>query len=460
MSARSCVALFTLLVPSAASGAEFGVYGTTLAQLWKQELPGFDKNTFAPATQFLGIDATQMADGNLSMHLFGWGRVNLADQDFSTGKGGGELSSGFLRYRFSKANAELKLGRFASTDGIATEQVDGLAGRADLRGGLAFSFFAGKPVIYKTLPAAEQTEYEKQRNFIGGGRLSLRVPRVLELGISYVQDGKAPVPDPLLPSPIDYSRRFLGGDIRIAPHPSFELSGRTMYNTAPRAEATATSGDSRLAEHDYTLNLKFSKLISLSGNFTERNFKEYFAGTNLPSLFRQVENDKHRGLGGSLTVGDNQAFSLVADYRKTRRETYGDASRFGGEVRWGSSALKLQSGAGYHRVTAADVLLVGAQIPFYGLSHHEVRIWLLHDGGTYAVSLDGIQHRYDDKNNPNLNGRTSVYEFVASLGYRPTSTLNISGDVSYGADPQFQKEVRGLLRVEFRFGLGGQGGGK
>jgi len=449
-------AVFLLvLLPSPGHGTEVGVYGTTLAQLWKQDLPGFDKSTFAPATQFLGIDATQMGDENLSMHLFGWGRTDLADQSRPGSKGSGDLSSAYLRYRFSKANAELKLGRFAVTEGIANELVDGLAGRADLRGGFAFSFFGGKPVVYKTLPPAEQAEYEKQRNLLAGGRLSLRLPRLMEFGISYVQDGKAPVLDPLLPAPTDYSRKFVGGDIRIAPHPFFELSGRSMYNAAPRKDPSTTTEDSRLAEHDYSLRLKFSRLVSLSGTFTERNFREYFAGTTLPSLFRQLENDKHRGYGGSLTLGDLQSFSLVADYRHTHRETYGDANRFGGDLRWSLGERKLQSGVGYHRVTAADVPLVGAKIPAFGLSHHELRAWLLHEGGKYAVSLDGIQHRYDDPHNPSLNGRTSVYEVIGSLGFRPTKALSISGDVSVGANAQFQNEVRGLLRVEFHFGLGG-----
>ena len=456
MNSRACFALFAALMPSLGWGTDVGVYGTTLAQLWKQDAPGFDKSTFAPATQYLGIDATQMGDGNLSLHFFGWGRRDLADQSLPSGKGGGDLTLGYLRYRFSKANAELKLGRFAVTEGIANDLVDGLMGRADLRGGLAFTFFGGRPVRFGNLPSAEQKAFEQQRNFIAGGRLSIRVPKIMDLGISYVQDGKAPSPDPSRPEPVDYSRRFMGTDIRIAPHPAFELSGRTLFNAASRPIGSPRSGDTRLAEHDYTLNVRLSRWLSCSGNFTERNFLEYFQGTNLPSLFHPLENDKHSGYGGSFTLGNLQSFSLVADYRHTHRETYGNAIRWGGDLRWNLGERRVQSGVGYHRVAADDVPLVGARIPAYGLSHHELRVWIMHEGRNYSVSLDGIQHRYDDRENPSLNGRTSVYEVVGSLGYRPTHAISISGDVTYGANAAFQNEVRGLLRTEFRFGFGGR----
>jgi len=103
---------------------------------------------------------------------------------------------------------------------------------------------------------------------------------------------------------------------------------------------------------------------------------------------------------------------------------------------------------------------VDAQVPSYSLSHREVRAWVMYERNILSASLDGILHSYDDKDNPFLNGKTSVYEVVASLGVQANSNLKISGDLDYGANPLFQREVRGLLRAELRFGMGSKGGAK
>ncbi|HIH00817.1 TPA: Lrp/AsnC family transcriptional regulator [Thermoplasmata archaeon] len=60
MNRRTYVALLATLMTAAAWGQEVSVYGTTMAQVWKDEVPGFNKKTFTPATQFLGIDATKL----------------------------------------------------------------------------------------------------------------------------------------------------------------------------------------------------------------------------------------------------------------------------------------------------------------------------------------------------------------------------------------------------------------
>ncbi len=51
-----------------------------------------------------------------------------------------------------------------------------------------------------------------------------------------------------------------------------------------------------------------------------------------------------------------------------------------------------------------------------------------------------------------LQGEPRATLAVASLGFRPRPSFSFSGDVSYGVNPQYKKEVRGLLRLEFRFG--------
>ena len=84
----------------------------------------------------------------------------------------------------------------------------------------------------------------------------------------------------------------------------------------------------------------------------------------------------------------------------------------------------------------------------------------MYDGGFYFASLDGIYQKFADKQNPYLNGKGYAAEAVASLGIHPSEDLKISGDLVLGTNAEYRKDVRGLLRVEYRFGLAGKGGRK
>ena len=457
------VALLATLVSAAGWAQEVNVYSTTMAQVWKQETPGFEKYTSSPVTQFIGIDATKLGTDALSLHLYGWGMADLADQSSPNGKSGGYLTSGYLQYQFPQANAEIKAGRFIVTQGGGMEHVDGVSARADLRGGFTISAFGGRPVRFTSvLDPDAKNDYEFQHDLIFGTRLSYRIPKTGEIGISYLQDGSTAAKDLPIPSLVDYSRKQLGVDIRLSPHAAVDFSGRTLFDMAshPDTPASVLEKPSKIAEHDYTLSVKVAGAVSVTGTFVERNFFAYFAGSNLKSLFRQDEKDKFRSFGGSVVWGSASDLQVIADFRQTKRESYGDASRFGADVRWNLSNLKIMSGFGYHHVNADDAPLVGTHTPTYGMSHGEIRAWAMYQKGLMSASLDGIFFNFDDKKNPNLNGQGSIYQVVGSLGYQATTNLKISGDISYGDDALFKKQVMGLLRVEYRFTSAGKGGRK
>jgi hypothetical protein len=440
-------------------GQEVSLYGTTMAQMWKQETPGFDKATYTPATQYLGIDATKLGTERLSLHLFGWGRTDLSDASTLDGsKSGGYLSYGYLQYRFEQANAEIKAGRFSVNQTTGWEQVDGVSARTDLRGGFTVSAFAGKPVLYKTVDPVAQKDYEYQSDLIFGARVGWRSGQAAEVGVSYLQDGSKAAKDLTIPSSTDYTRKQVGADVFLAPASVFQFKGRTVFDIASHpAVAAGVEEPSRVAEHDYTATLKLGQQVTLAGNFAERNFFAYFAGTNLPSLFRQDDKDKFQGHGASLTWNASGAVVVVADYRHMHRETYGDVNRFGGEVRWANGEKTVQWGLGGHSVDATKTLVVDPAAPSHSLSHTEVRAWGMMEKGKFSASLDGILQTYK-KDNPYLAGLSSLYEVVGSLGFQATKNFKVSGDLSYGSTPVSKNETRGLLRAEYRFGMASKGG--
>lgn len=459
MKPRTQVVLLATLMTATAWGQEVSLYGTTMAQMWKQETPGFDKSTFTPATQYLGIDATKLGSDQLSLHLFGWGRTDLSDAShFDGSKSGGYLNYGYLQYRFDQANAEIKAGRFTVNQTTGFEQVDGVSARTDLRGGFSVSGFAGRPVYFKTVDPRNQSDYEFQQDFMFGTRFAWRMPKMGEIGLSYLQDGTKAAKDLDVPSPIDYTRKQLGVDVRISPISMFDFRGRTVFDVASHlAQAPGTRDRSNIAEHDYTATVKVSEQVTVAGNYAERNFFAYFAGTNLPSLFRQDDNDMFRGWGGSVTWNTPWSIQLVGDYRHMHRETYGDSSRIGGELRWANSEKTLMAGAAGHYVNAAKTLFVDAAAPYRSLKHAEARAWVMAAKGKFTASVDGILQRYS-KANPYLVGLTNVYEVVGSLGYQATTNVKVSGDLSHGTTPVAKNETRGLLRAEYRFGFAKKGG--
>jgi hypothetical protein len=459
MKQRTGIALVTALVAATGWSQEISVQGITIAQMWKQETPGFDKATYTPATQYLGIDATKLGTDKLSLHLFGWGHADLGDSSVLGGfKSGGYLSYGYLQYQFDKANAELKAGRFAVNQGTGFEQVDGVSARADLRGGFTLSGFYGLPVLYRTVDSLSQADYKFQRDVIFGSRLGWRSTKGLELGLSYLQDGAKAAKDLHHPSATDYTRKQVGVDLAVTPTTSFDFRGRTVFDVAShRAPAAGVAEPSKLAEHDYTATLKLGGAVAVSGTFVERNFFAYFAGTNLPSLFRQDERDLFRAWGGKVTWAAAPSVQVVADYRRTHRETYGDANRAGADVRMDFLEKTVLAGVGAHWVSVVDSKLVDPLTPYRSLSHREARAWVLVNKGKLSASLDGIVQVYDS-GNPYVVGLRNVYEAVGSLGYQATSSLKVSGDLAFGSNPVSKHETRGLLKAEYRFGVGKKGG--
>jgi hypothetical protein len=328
----------------------------------------------------------------------------------------------------------------------------------DLRGGFNVSAFGGKPVIYRVGDPTNQTDYNFQHDFIFGTRLGWRMPQMGEIGLSYLQDGTKAAKDLTIPSPVDYTRKQLGADVLFTPVTSFDLRGRTIFDLASHPDQAPGSPErNKVAEHDYTATVRIGQQVSVSGNFAERNFFAYFAGTNLPSLFKQNDKDMFKGWGGSVTWNTTTNFQLIADYRHMDRETTGTVNRAGGEMRWSFNEKSVLLGVSGHFANAAETKWVDPTAPYKSLSYKEARAWVMATKGKFTASLDGIMQRYES-GNPNLAGLRNVYETVASLGYQATNNIKVSGDLSFGSTPVAKSETRALLRAEYRFGFAKKGG--
>lgn len=444
------VALLATIATAGAWAQDFSATSSTYLQVTKQQTNGFDSKTAAPLAEFLSIDASRLGTEALSLHLSGWGLRDLGETSTNFGgKSYGDISYGYLEYRFKQANAQVQAGRFAVNQGAGIDQVDGVSGRTDLIGGFNVSGFVGAPVLYRTQPAANQTDYRTQSDLIFGARVGKRWAKVGELGVSYVQEGTKRSQDYAAPQSADFTRKQLGVDVRLVPVASLDVVGHTLLNV--QAADHAPQNARRLAENDYAVTYRIKPTVALTGTYTERNLEAYYAATNLPNLFRADERDRHRAFGGNLAVGAADALQVLVDYRQTRRDLYGVASRYGADLRWTVPETKVKAGGGVHHVKAEDAVVAGAAPVIYGLSRNEVRAWVMYDYKRCMASLDGIWYHFSDASNPNLNGRADLTQLVASLGYRPATGLEVSADLGYGVNAYYQRETSGLLRVIYRF---------
>jgi hypothetical protein len=154
-------------------------------------------------------------------------------------------------------------------------------------------------------------------------------------------------------------------------------------------------------------------------------------------------------MGGSVSYGILKGLDLSADYKHYTRE-FGNADRFGTDVRYNCLSNSLRSGFGYHYLRAGSGFAVGSNP---SASYHELRAYTLHDTKTYFAAVDLIDYIFKDK----VFGEQSAWEGTLSLGYHITPALALSGDISYGRNPQFIEETKGLIRLTYATTFVGKG---
>jgi hypothetical protein len=411
------------LAPSVACAADLGLSSTTLFRFEQRAVPGFDKQTAIPVTQFLRADLDKAGDGNLSLHLYGWGRLDLADKSVDEGATDGELAYGYLAYRFPTANAEVKAGRIIVREGVAAEQIDGVSARADLQKGFTVAMFGGAPVKL-------DRDSKSKGDYIAGGRGSYRLRGKLELGVSGLQEGGVTI-NPA--ANIKDNRQLVGGDIWLSPHRMIELNGHTFYNPA-------TAG---IAEHSYLLEFKPSRIFSVSTTYNEQRFENYFTYSNVRSLFNPDNGGEVKSYGGGISWTVASPLEMTADYRHYSRtslvstDNNGNSDRYGLDARMTFLDKKLRSGLAYHRSDGA----AGFN------SYDEVRGYGLYDSGRYVTSIDAIAQFYKNS----IFNRKEAFELIASGGYRILQDLLLSGEIGYGRNPQFNDDLRGVVKLTYNY---------
>jgi hypothetical protein len=153
--------------------------------------------------------------------------------------------------------------------------------------------------------------------------------------------------------------------------------------------------------------------------------------------------------GGAATYTINKNLEVSGDFKDYKRDI-GEAQRFGGDLRGNFQDNSVRCGAGYHYLRASSAFAINPVDGASG-SFHEARLWAMRDTKSYFASADAIDYIFKQS----IDGKDSAWELQGSLGYHLTPELAISGDLSYGKNPQYQDETKGLVRLTYNMSKGG-----
>jgi hypothetical protein len=415
--------------------AAISVESNTIVRIEKRDITGGSSEDIIPATQFLGLDATKLADGNLSLHIAGWGRADLGDNSYNNSKTDGNLTYGYLRYRINKNAADIRAGRFFVREGIANEQIDGLSARTSLPFGFAISAFGGATVHTHELYGESS---DGKGDSVFGGRLSYKYKKSLDLGLSAVYEDDAPI----LTNYLNGSNRKVGADIWLSPYRWIELLGHSSYNTET----------DEIAEHRYTLNLRPVADLTVSGQYTDQKEQSLlyswamFSGAAISS----GNNATITGITATYTLTKSAEISV--DYTLYNREA-GNADRYGGDVRLTFLDNRLKSGIGYHYLVAGPEFAISGTASG---SYQNLRAYMMYNTKSYFTALEGIVCLFKEK----INDEKNALQAGFSLGYQLTPALALSGDISYGQNPEFKDETKGMVRLTYDMTYDSLGGKK
>ena len=407
--------------------AEYSISGDSNTYLRMKKTVG--KDNLYPLYEYLRFSVSMAEqDGSAtSLHLGAWGRADLGDRS-TNDRVDGDLQYGYLSYQGAKNNLTLNAGRQFVTDGVATERIDGLYVRSDFAAGFAGSAFVGSPVVtepHDALPGGET---------IYGGRLSQGKPGLYSIGVSALRcEGETK----------DRDREEQGLDFWIHPIQQVDLTGRSTYSSV-------TGG---WMEHAYTLSVAPLDKLTVSADLSRVNYRDYFYNvtTTAFSLFNGTtgildpeEELTTAGISASYGVAKN--VTVAADYKNYGYEKAGNADYFGASATF-AMPDSLSAGCSLHRMEgAAD-----------RLRYTEMRLYALKKLGNVDLAADLFNVTYDRK----ISDVRNSFALTGSAGYRFDERLKVWADLEYSQSPDFDHELRGLVKVAYAFDTKrSEGGGK
>ena len=412
------VCFLALCWPLSASAADLSIQSDTLLRGFSRNTASKDDAAVVPVYQYLRVDVDNSGEPGLAVHLYGWGRLDLADNDYFEDATGGELLYGYLEYYGEQARFNARLGRQYVFEGVANESVDGLRLSSDLGRYFSGSIYAGQPV-------ALTEENGRDGDSIFGGRLANHLNGVYDLGLSYKK----------IDSDGDDSEEIAGLDLSAYLPFGISLFGASSYNL--------DSEDWR--EHSYELRFHIDT-VAVRPYFQKFRYGDYFdtgASKVNPFGLLAASDEKLTILGTDLTLPVADSWVLVGKVKFFDYDLSNDKSMYyGAQATWTSEGenqiggeLGFMAGdAAKDKYTLVRIFTYWGQMP---------------EGCPLAFfSTDLLYVSYDQE----IYGEDSSLSISLATGrsfLEDALEVKLSGD--YGNDPYFDEDLRGMLTISYHF---------
>ena len=410
--------LLPLLLAGTARAADLSVSSSTYLRYYERELAGGTKNTFLPLYEYLSADAANLGGAPVAFHFYGWGRVDLSDPSGS-GRESGDLGSAYLEYLHPKGNAQMKLGRFFLAEGVAMETLDGVFFKMTTPVGIGVSGYGGAPVEHSILDNTSVGES------LYGGRVFYSRSGVTEFGVSYLKE-KGPFEGK--------DRELYGGDLWLRVAPPVEFTAQATYNRS-------TQG---MASQRYALRVVPGSRFDISAGYEAYSYKDLFQ-TALHPIFitpsAVIDNtDKVQTIFGVLDweAVPGLTFELALKNIRHDNDNPGNANRGEAGVRYAFNEKK-------------DVFGLSAAVVSADRDeneYQEFRGFVSYSPSKFRLALDAMTQLYKKE----IDGRKNAHQVVASAGYKVSTSLAVSGDLTYTQSPTFQQDYAGLFRATLDLG--------
>jgi len=404
-----CLVLFIATTASAAD-----LNGTTRTYLTTRELT--DGTRLTRLYEYLDVRTDSGGNDIISFNAGGWYRVDLQSENAAT-TDTGDLQYAYLTLRKRSANAHLNVGRVIVHEGVASSQLDGAYARTDLRGGFSVAAFGGAPV--------ETVADTRSGDSVYGGRVAHGIPGIYAVGASYLHEKN---------DSRDY-RKEEGVDVWIMPVRKLQIMGVSAYNAESR----------NWMQHQYTATLGPFAWFRLNLDASKTWYGEYFGSATLSAFtFPQIDpNEIVTAAGGSAVFAVGKPVTLTADFRTYDYQVQtGSATYAGGGIAYRGDSLSV--GASAHRMNGPDA----------ERRYDEQRAYVQMKVARADMTVDVVHVGFDQP----INGEPDAWSGSAALGYSVTPRLRFVADGEYAKNPDFNRDVRGLVSMVYRFDvpLGGR----
>jgi len=422
LSVRYCgifLALILLgMLPAYSFSAEISIKSDTIFRLFERDTNREEDAAVLPGYEYLQVDAGELEDYGLSFHLYGWGRADLADNDYYGDQTAGELLYGYMEYSQEANRFNAKLGRFQVFEGVANDAIDGLYLGGDLGDYFDLSLYGGQP-------GALDSEQGRSGDSIFGGRLAHRLGTHYEVGVSYKS----------IENDNNTAEEMLGIDISAFLPANLSLYGFSKYNNE--------TGD--WAEHSYELRIPVSNVL-FKPYYQHFSYEDYFdTGANAVNPFRWLSQTGEEltayGVDALWQVDDIWTFGGKAkffDYDNLdKAETYSILAT------WQGKGLTQYGGEIGHTSANDTADNDYTLLRLYGYCDAMAeQFWL------DFFSADLLLTYYDK----DIYGEDSSVFVSLGTGKRfldDALSVTLSGD--YSQDPYFDDDQRGMLTMSYSY---------